>query len=304
MRSDHGEGLFRGAENCGGAPDDNDFALPPLVPANQRRGHGRPRGSRGRPLHTAAPLDAPDVADVAPVSGGAVRRARGRAAAARTVDLAFDVTPLARHVRVQAVPAQPRRELDDANDVVDGTDDDDDSADSEGGDSDDGQDAPERGEDFAAAFVADAWEQVACEGVDTPRAPMPDSPLDLGSSRSAHLGGELPPFSRQEQRGGCIRSHIDAKIGRGCTSTIAFVKLLFTLRRIFGWGIASALMKHAFHGRGAIGRAATTKRNRTSFISRSSCATTVRRATTTIFTTTVVRVNGALQACLQRAGLS
>jgi hypothetical protein len=57
---------------------------------------------------------------------------------------------------------------------------------------------------------------------------MPDFPLDLGSSRCAHLGSEVPAFSRQEQRGGCIRSHVDAQIGRGCTSTMAFVKLLFT----------------------------------------------------------------------------
>ena len=188
------ERLFGASENCGGASDAEDFAPPPFLPSNQRRGRGRPRGSRGRPLHAAASDDAADVPDAAPVRGGAGRRARGRAAAARMVELAFDVTPLARHIRLPAAPAQPHRELDDANDVVDGTDDDDDSAESEGGNSDDVEDAPDRGEDFAAAFVADAWQQVSCEGVDTPRASMPDSPLELGSSRagSGHLGSELP----------------------------------------------------------------------------------------------------------------
>lgn len=224
--------MFGASENCGGAPDAADFAPPPFVPTNQRRGRGRPRGSRGRPLHAAASRDAADVADVAPVRGGSVRAVgsgRGRAAAARLVSLAQGVEPLARHVRVAAAPAPPCRGLDDDEDVVDGTDDDDDSAESEGGNSDDVADAPERGEDFAAAFVADAWSKVACEGCDAARAPMPDSPLDSGSARSnAHLGSELPPFSRQEQHGGCIRSHIDAKIGRGCTSTMEFVKLLFT----------------------------------------------------------------------------
>jgi hypothetical protein len=58
---------------------------------------------------------------------------------------------------------------------------------------------------------------------------MPDNPLEFGSPRSkAPLGNEMPAFARQERPAGCIRAKVEAKVGRGCTSTLEFVKLLFT----------------------------------------------------------------------------
>jgi hypothetical protein len=145
------------------------------------------------------------------------------------VVLARDIEPLARHIR--AVPERPAdvRRTDDVHDAVDGTDDDD-SLGSEEGDSDDSNDAaPNRHEDFASQFCNSSWSLVACQGVDTVRAPMPDAPLDFVSPRSkAPLGDEMPQFARQERQSGCIRSKLDADLGRGCTSALAFVKCLFT----------------------------------------------------------------------------
>jgi hypothetical protein len=144
--------------------------------------------------------------------------------------LGRNVAPLPSHARAAVNPPAPRNH-DDVDDIVHWSDDGDVSAESDGHEDDedesddDAADGPSRVEKFAAAFDATRWAQVACEGVHV----APDRPLEFGSPRSkAPLGNEMPQFQRQEHPHGCIRSKIEAKVGRGCTSTLAFVKLLFT----------------------------------------------------------------------------
>jgi hypothetical protein len=52
--------------------------------------------------------------------------------------------------------------------------------------------------------------------------------ISAARARKKPLGDEMPQFSRQEREAGAIRTKIAADVGRGCTSTLAFVKLLFT----------------------------------------------------------------------------
>jgi hypothetical protein len=210
------------------APDADDFAPPPVVTSQERRRGARGRGPGSRFRRGDAPRDGAD----ADQSGRGRGRGRGGgrrgASSARQVQLARDIEPLARHVRAIAERPVDVRRTDDVDDAVDGTDDDN-SVGSDANDSDDSiDDAPNRHEDFASQFCTFSWSQVACEGLDTARAPMPDAPLDFGSPRTkAPMGAEVPHFARQEHQPGAIRSKIEAKLGRGCTSTLAFVKLLF-----------------------------------------------------------------------------
>jgi hypothetical protein len=151
------------------------------------------------------------------------------------VALQQQVIPLARHVRQCTDPPAPRRSLDDVNDEVDdqGSSHSDHGDDGASGSSVDDENTDDRvlldHEEFVSSFDASAWVQVACEGVDSTRSRMPDKPLPAQTNRDHVLcGSEVPAFARKDGRGGVIRSAVDAKLGRGCTSTLQFVKLLFS----------------------------------------------------------------------------
>jgi hypothetical protein len=226
--------------NCADAPQDEDFAPPPLIPSSERRKRGRPRGARGGSERGIVTNNAAMASgDVARSSGAAARgsgrrgRRRGVAASARTLALAEGVLPLARHVRQRADTSDaPQRSLDDVHDAVE---DEEGSGHSDGGSgssvdvSDDDDKVLRNVEEFESSFDVSAWTQVACEGVNSARNPMPDQPLQSAGNRDHVLfGSEVPSFGRKDVDGGFIRNAIDAKVGRGCTSTLQFVKLLFT----------------------------------------------------------------------------
>jgi hypothetical protein len=219
----------------GDAPDDDVFAPPPFPVHNAPRKRGRPSDQRDA---TARPGNVRNASIASghsanPPAGGARRgRRRGAAAAQRLVALADGVVPLARHVRRRAeLPEPAERAHDDINDAVDGSEG---SVESDGAsgssiDENDDDAVLRNVEEFESSFDANAWVQSAWEGVDSTRAPLAAQPLLEGSSRANVLcGSEVPAFARRDVNGGVIRSAVDAKIGRGCTSTLQFVKLLFT----------------------------------------------------------------------------
>jgi hypothetical protein len=222
----------------GSAPDDEDFAPPPLTPANQRRGRGRPRGAGD----VRGGVGARVVAQVVP---GVVRRRGGsRTAAAErarhaALSLAREIDPLLVHVR--PVPERVRPPVRERG----GTSSDDDEAVDASGASDDGsadigsESDPENDDDDEErvqrrekpCFVPSSWKCVARAGVEgADCVPLQDdAPRVLGTGAAPLFGVEVPSFRNQQEKSGAYCSRIDAATGRrGCTSTTAFVKLLFT----------------------------------------------------------------------------
>ena len=223
------------------APDADDFSPDPLVPSNQRRGRGRPRGGGGVRGGVGARVGGGAAPQIVP---GVVRRARGggRAAAERArraaVDLAQQVDPLLVHVRpVQNRARAPVIDRGGANsdddDAVDASDGSDNSAEmgseSDPDNDDDDTDRPQRKE--KPCFVPTSWTCVARAGVaGTDDVPLQtDAPRIVGTAGAPLFGVEVPSFRNQHEKSGAYPFRIDTAMGRrGCTSTTAFVKLLFT----------------------------------------------------------------------------
>lgn len=218
------------------APSSDDFATPPVwassVLGKRVRGGGNTNVHRA--VHPAASSqDASGEVPLAPFRCRGRGRGRGRGAAAAMRQLASNLSPLVRHARVVVErPVADRRLADDADDAIDNDDDNADSDEPLEHEQDADDDEPSAAEHAEAAVKFDhsCWSVYAAEGVS---AEFPDAPLETPPlRRTSEFGPEVPPFSRQDISPGAIKTVIKNAHGAGtaqaCTSTLQFVRLLFT----------------------------------------------------------------------------
>jgi len=217
-------------------PEDEEFAPPPLVHTSARAasisrdgeapsddhfgGRGRGGGGRGRGRGRGG--------------GGGGRGGRRMSAAGAAVALASNVTPLVQHQRVRAGASDrpAPRALDDVDDAVDDSDG---AASEEPPEEDrvDDDDEPNDAEHEAAAAAFDhsAWTQIAASGLSEFHTPVPEQPLPAAQGRRVTLGdiGAEVPMFQQNYQAGPIKGTLNTALpSRGCTSTLAFVRLLFS----------------------------------------------------------------------------
>jgi hypothetical protein len=137
-----------------------------------------------------------------------------------------------RHARV--VSERPVAESRMADDVDDAVDDEDGAAESDEPleheqEADDDEPSAAEHAEAAAMFDHSSWTVFAAEGV----SPLfPDRALDTPRSRGiGDFGVEVPPFARSTYIGAnknAIKNAYPADAPQGCTSTLQFVRLLFT----------------------------------------------------------------------------
>jgi hypothetical protein len=146
--------------------------------------------------------------------------------------LASNMSPLMRHARVVSErPVAERRMVDDVDDAIDDDDcavESDEPLEHEQEADDDEPSAAEHTE-AAAMFDHSSWTVFGAAGVD----PLfPDKPLDAARSRGVgDFGIEVAPFARSSYIGAnknAIKNAYPADAPQGCTSTMQFVRLLFT----------------------------------------------------------------------------
>lgn len=171
-----------------------------------------------------------------PVARRGRGRGRGRAADLAVRALASDIQPLIRHARV--VSQRPVAESRAQDDVEDAVDDEDGAADSDEPleheqDADDDEPSAAEYAEAAALFDHSCWSVYAAEGVS---AVFADAPLhEAPTRRTSDFGVEVPSFSRQDYAPGAIKTKIKSALDarfrdapQACTSTLQFVRLLFT----------------------------------------------------------------------------
>jgi hypothetical protein len=217
----------------GDAPSGDDFAAPPFVPRMKRGRAGRvPSAPRAKRSAESAE-DVSGAVRGMPVARGGRGRGRGRAADLAVRALVSNIQPLMRHARV--VSERPVAQSRAQDDVEDAVDDEDGAADSDEPleheqDADDDEPSAAEHAEAAALFDHSCWSVYAAEGVS---AVFADAPLHEARTRgTSDFGVEVPSFSRQDYAPGAIKTKIksalDERVPQACTSTLQFVRLLFT----------------------------------------------------------------------------